>query len=127
MSVPPDQFDENGDEQQPESIDDEFVAWRADSEPPDWFLESGNFFGELDDRESVFLSVYGGLGAVETDELGNYSFVIRGYDEDSGEDLFWNFSSWDRETIQEFTDYIDAYYDSVAFWPDGGSGDLRQL
>lgn len=124
MSVPPDQFDENGEPIEPEEPEEEFVEWRADSDPEWWFAPNSELFYQLDNRESVFLEVQGGLGAIEKSDDGSYSLQIHGYDEDTGEDLYFDLYGMDYDDLMDFYDYIVDYYDDVAFWPDGGSGDL---
>jgi hypothetical protein len=131
VSVPPDQFDENGNpiepEDEPDTFDEEFVAWREESDPPWWFETNAEIFWQLDNRDSVFLEVQGGLGSVERLDDGSYSLQIHGYDEDAGEDLYFDLTGMDYDELMDFYDYIVDYYDDTAFWPDGGSGDLSGL
>lgn len=135
MSVPPDDFDGNGEEPPDEefeesyedSFDSEFVAWRENSDVPWWFENNSELFYQLDNRESVFLEVQGGLGSVQKNDDGTYNLQIHGYDEDTGEDLYFNMEGMDYDEYMDFYDYILDYYDDSAFWPDGGSGDLSGL
>lgn len=128
MSIPPDQFDENGNPIEPdESFDAEFVAYRGNDDMPEWFERSSELFYQLDNRESVFLEVNGGIGTVEKDEFGNYSLIVHGFDNDTGEDFYQEIDNWSYDELMDFYNYIYDYYDDVAFWPDGGSGDLSQI
>lgn len=134
MSVPPDQFDEDGNPIEPEDdsfeedYETDYVPWQGvGSSPPNWFSENVDFFGELQDRDSVFLEVFGGLGSVEKFEDGTYEVTLRGYDEDTGEEFFWEMRGYDHDQLMDFYDYINEAYGDVSFWGEGGSGDLGGL
>lgn len=127
MSVPPDQFDDgeppDDEEISEDDFSDEFIAWRADSDPPEWFENAANLLGELEDRDSVMLDVNGGITpeSLGLDEFGEYHLVMHGFDEDTGEDLYWEFDGWTYDQLMDFYDYIEDYYADVAFWSENYS------
>lgn len=114
MSIPPDQFDEDGNSIEPEDsepeIEDDYVAWRADSDPPDWFYAAGDILGELEERDAVNLNI----DPYESD-FNNGIVVLHGYDEDTGEDLYWQ-KDWTKDEWMEFYYYTLDYYDDAAYW-----------
>lgn len=121
MSVPPDQFDSDNEDEIPDDDEEQLVVWEGRGNPPDWFYNAAEILAELDNRDSVFLEIDGGLGAVEKHDDGTYSLVLHGYDEDSGEDLYWSMDDWDYESLMDFYNYIEDNYDDVAFWAENYS------
>lgn len=125
MSVPPDNFDgEPPDDEETfeEDFDSEFVPWRAEYDPPEWFADAAGILGELEDRDSVFLEVQGGMGAAYRDEFsGDYTLTLHAYDEDTGEDLYFEFNGWSKEDLLDFYDYVEDYYADSSFWSENYS------
>lgn len=127
MSVPPDEFDDgeppDDDDSFEEDFDQEYVAWRAEGEPPEWFYNSGEILGEIEARDSMFLEVQGGITpeSLGLDEFGEYHLVIHGFDEDTGEDMYFSFDGWTKDDLLDFYDYIEDYYADGAFWSENYS------
>ena len=125
MSIPPDQFDENGEpiepEQPEEESDEQFVAWRAIEDPPEWFYDAGDILGELEARGSVNLNIdpYNDIskdGDITT-------ATLHGYDEDTGEDLYWT-KSWTKDEWMDFYFYTLDFYDDEGFWSEDYTPDM---
>lgn len=126
-SVPPDDFNDgeppdDSEDSFEEDFDRDYVAWHAESDPPDWFYNAADILGELEDRDSVFLEVQGGLGAATRDEFsGEYTLTLHAYDEDTGEDLYFEFDGWTKDDLLDFYDYIEDYYADSSFWSENYS------
>ena len=119
MSVPPDQFDDGEPPDEPEQqFDEEFVAWRADSDPPDWFYQAGDILGELEERDTVNLNI-----DPYTSDFESGLIVLHGYDEDTGEDLYWQ-KEWTKDEWMEFYYYTLDYYDEDGYWSEDYTPDM---
>ena len=126
MSVPPDDFDPNN----VEDDDEQYVVWQGPGEPPEWFYDAAGLLAELDERDSVFLEVQGGLGepfpdasgnfagGVERHDDGTYTLMLHAFDEDTGEDLYYMLDNWDHQSLIDFQGYTEDYYANIAFWDD---------
>jgi hypothetical protein len=122
VSVPPDQFDDGeppDDEETPEEeFSREFVAWREDSDPPDWFYSAGDILGELEERQTVNLNIDPYESNFDTGHI-----VLHGYDEDTGEDLYWA-KDWTKDEWMEFYYYTLDYYDDEGYWSEDYTPDM---
>jgi hypothetical protein len=118
VSVPPDQFDENGEPIEPDTFDEGFVAWRADSDPPEWFYQAGDILGFIEEHDAVNLNI----DPYDSDFTTN-AVVLHTYDEDTGDEMYWPARYWSKEDWMEFYDYTSEYYDT-AFWSEHYTPDM---
>lgn len=122
MSVPPDNFDGEPPDDSDDYFPEDFVAWRAEGDPPEWFFNSADIIGWIEDRDSTFLEVQGGLGAASRDEFtGEYTLTIHAFDEDTGEEEYFLFDGWDKDELLAFYDYLEDYYADASFWSENYS------
>jgi len=128
MSVPPDDFDgeppDDGEEYYESDYDsDEYIEWRGIGDPPEWFLNSGDILGWIEERDSTFLEVQGGITpeSLGIDDFGEYHLTIHALDEDVNEEAYFSFDGWTKEDLLNFYDYIEEYYPDAAFWSENYS------
>ena len=127
MSVPPDDFDGEPPDDDQEYFDNdfetEFIEWRGTGDAPDWFLNSGDILSWIEERDSTFLEVQGGITpeALGLDEFGEYHLVIHALDEDINEEAYFSFDGWTKQDLLDFYDYIEDYYPDAAFWSENYS------
>lgn len=127
MSVPPDDFDgepPDDDQEYPDNeFDQEYIAWRGDGDAPEWFLNSGDILSWIEERDSTFLEVQGGITpeSLGLDEFGEYHLTIHALDEDINEEAYFSFDGWTKDDLLAFYDYIEDYYADAAFWSENYS------
>jgi hypothetical protein len=124
MSVPPDNFDDG----EPPDFDEEFVAYRAEGDVPQWFVDHSELFWQIDHLDSVYMQVnteaYAGWHQLNDDGV-TYTVPILAIDNDTGDTIYEGYlDHFTYEELQDFYYYTENYYDDVVFWPEGGSGDL---
>jgi hypothetical protein len=130
-TVPPDDsdngeqppFSEDEFEQFDQNFSENFIEWYGEGDAPEWFLNSGDILSWIEEKDSTFLEVQGGITpeSLGLDEFGEYHIVLHAMDEDTGDEAYFSFNGWSKEDLLDFYDYIEDYYADAAFWSENYS------